>query len=54
MGDSGSGRAVALLFAGEGGDVPLAYLHEHGDAEDPKQAVEKEAASLAFTPFQLA
>jgi hypothetical protein len=28
-GDSGIGRAVAILFAREGADVALAYLNEH-------------------------
>jgi NAD(P)-dependent dehydrogenase (short-subunit alcohol dehydrogenase family) len=31
-GDSGIGRAVALLFAKEGADVCLVYLNEHEDA----------------------
>jgi NAD(P)-dependent dehydrogenase (short-subunit alcohol dehydrogenase family) len=41
-GDSGIGRAVAVLFAREGADVAVAYLDEHEDAEDTKRAVEKE------------
>src|SRR6201987_4830482 len=41
-GDSGIGRAVAVLFAREGADVAVAYLNEHGDAEETKAAVEKE------------
>jgi NAD(P)-dependent dehydrogenase (short-subunit alcohol dehydrogenase family) len=39
-GDSGIGRAVALLFAQEGADVALVYLNEHGDAEETKHWVE--------------
>ena len=31
-GDSGIGRAVAVLFAREGADVAIAYLNEHEDA----------------------
>jgi hypothetical protein len=31
-GDSGIGRAVAILFAREGADVVVAYLNEHKDA----------------------
>src|SRR5213075_1427156 len=31
-GDSGIGRAVAILFAREGADVAIAYLNEHHDA----------------------
>jgi NAD(P)-dependent dehydrogenase (short-subunit alcohol dehydrogenase family) len=41
-GDSGIGRAVAVLYAREGADVAVAYLDEHEDAEDTKAAVEKE------------
>jgi len=41
-GDSGIGRAVAVLFAREGADVVIVYLNEHGDAEETKRAVEKE------------
>lgn len=41
-GDSGIGRAVAVLFAREGADVAIAYLSEDGDAETTKQAVESE------------
>lgn len=33
-GDSGIGRAVAILFAKEGADVAVGYLNEHIDAED--------------------
>lgn len=33
-GDSGIGRAVAVLFAKEGADVAIGYLNEHIDAED--------------------
>ena len=39
-GDSGIGRAVAVLFAREGADVAVAYLNEHEDAEETKRAVE--------------
>jgi NAD(P)-dependent dehydrogenase (short-subunit alcohol dehydrogenase family) len=41
-GDSGIGRAVAVLFAREGADVAVAYLNEHEDAAETKQAVENE------------
>ena len=41
-GDSGIGRAVALLFAREGADVAIVYLSEHQDAEDTRSAVEAE------------
>ena len=41
-GDSGIGRAIAVLYAREGADVAVAYLNEHGDAEETKKAVEAE------------
>lgn len=42
-GDSGIGRAVAVLFAREGADVAITYLREEeSDAKETKAAVEKE------------
>jgi NAD(P)-dependent dehydrogenase (short-subunit alcohol dehydrogenase family) len=41
-GDSGIGRAVAVLFAREGADVAVAYLDEDDDAKATKAAVENE------------
>ena len=41
-GDSGIGRAVAVLFAREGADVAIVYLNEHKDADMTRQAVEAE------------
>ncbi|MEQ1941275.1 SDR family oxidoreductase [Mesorhizobium sp. VNQ89] len=41
-GDSGIGRAVAVLFAREGADVAISYLTEKTDAEATKKAVEAE------------
>jgi NAD(P)-dependent dehydrogenase (short-subunit alcohol dehydrogenase family) len=41
-GDSGIGRAVALLFAKEGADIAISYLSEHEDAEEVKRMVEEE------------
>jgi hypothetical protein len=41
-GDSGIGRAVAVLYAREGADIAIVYLNEHKDAENTKRAVEKE------------
>lgn len=41
-GDSGIGRAVAVLFAREGADVAILYLSEHEDAERTRKAVEAE------------
>lgn len=41
-GDSGIGRAVAVLYAREGADVAVVYLNEHEDAEETRRAIEKE------------
>ncbi|RZI97848.1 MAG: SDR family oxidoreductase [Haliea sp.] len=41
-GDSGIGRAVAVLFAREGADVAIVYLSSHEDAQETKAHVEKE------------
>ncbi len=41
-GDSGIGRAVAVLYAREGADVAVMYLDEHEDAEETKRCVEAE------------
>jgi NAD(P)-dependent dehydrogenase (short-subunit alcohol dehydrogenase family) len=41
-GDSGIGRAVAVLFAREGADVTVIYLDSHRDARETKARVEAE------------
>ena len=41
-GDSGIGRAVAILFAREGADVAISYLNEERDAKVVKEKVEAE------------
>ncbi|NLX06867.1 MAG: glucose 1-dehydrogenase [Phycisphaerae bacterium] len=41
-GDSGIGRATAILFAREGADVAIVYLEEDDDARDTQQHVEAE------------
>lgn len=41
-GDSGIGRAVAVLFAREGADVAIAYLCEDADADATAASVERE------------
>ena len=43
-GDSGIGRAVAVLYAREGADVAIAYLEEDEDAEETRRHVEAEGA----------
>ncbi|WP_342316147.1 SDR family oxidoreductase [Lysobacter sp. FW306-1B-D06B] len=49
-GDSGIGRAVAVLFAREGADVAIVYLDEHEDAEQTRAAVEKEGRRCLVIP----
>jgi NAD(P)-dependent dehydrogenase (short-subunit alcohol dehydrogenase family) len=41
-GDSGIGRAVAVLFAREGADVAIVYLNESEDARETTRLVESE------------
>ena len=41
-GDSGIGRAVALLFAREGADIAISYLSEDRDAKEVKRMVEED------------
>jgi NAD(P)-dependent dehydrogenase (short-subunit alcohol dehydrogenase family) len=40
-GDSGIGRAIAILFAKEGADVVIGYLNEHNDAKQTRKLVEQ-------------
>ncbi|MGQ9368695.1 SDR family oxidoreductase [Azospirillum sp. ST 5-10] len=49
-GDSGIGRAVAVLFAREGADVAIVYLNEHSDAEETRRAVEAEGRRCLTIP----
>ncbi|HJS60589.1 MAG TPA: SDR family oxidoreductase [Pseudolabrys sp.] len=53
-GDSGIGRAVAVLFAREGADVAVAYLNEDVDAEKTKRAVEHEGRRCILLPGDVA
>lgn len=41
-GDSGIGRSVSILYAREGANVVIVYIHNDKDAEDTKALVEKE------------
>ena len=45
-GDSGIGKAVAVLFAREGADIAIAYLSEDEDANTTKAACEAEGAKV--------
>jgi NAD(P)-dependent dehydrogenase (short-subunit alcohol dehydrogenase family) len=49
-GDSGIGRAVAVLFAREGADVAIVYLSEDKDAEETWRAVEDEGRRALLIP----
>lgn len=49
-GDSGIGRAVAVLFAREGADVAVAYLNEHEDARETQRCIEAEGQSCVLIP----
>jgi NAD(P)-dependent dehydrogenase (short-subunit alcohol dehydrogenase family) len=53
-GDSGIGRAVAVLFAREGADVAIAYLPvEQDDAEETRDAIEEAGRSALLIPGDL-
>jgi NAD(P)-dependent dehydrogenase (short-subunit alcohol dehydrogenase family) len=50
-GDSGIGRAVAVLYAREGADVAIVYLPaEESDAQETARAVEQEGHSALLIP----
>src|SRR5438034_3252459 len=50
-GDSGIGRAVAVLYAREGADVAIVYLaQEQSDAEETRSAVEAEGRRALLLP----
>ena len=52
-GDSGIGRAVAVLFAREGADIAIVYLNEHDDANETKLNIEKYGRSCLLIPTDL-
>jgi len=49
-GDSGIGRAVAVLFAREGADVAIVYLSENEDAKKTQRFVEEEGRRCVLIP----
>lgn len=49
-GDSGIGRAVAVLYAREGADVAIVYLSEHEDARRTQERVEAEGRACLLIP----
>ena len=52
-GDSGIGRATAVLFAREGAKVAIAYLEEHDDARITRDACEAEGAEVLLSAGDL-
>jgi NAD(P)-dependent dehydrogenase (short-subunit alcohol dehydrogenase family) len=53
-GDSGIGRAVAVIYAREGADVAISYLpEEQSDAEETLRAVEAEGRRCVLLPGDL-
>ena len=53
-GDSGIGRAVAVLYAREGADVAITFLEEErSDAEETRQAIEAEGGRCLLIPGDL-
>ena len=53
-GDSGIGRAIAILYAMEGADSMISYLpEEQKDAEETKELVEKHGAKCYLFPTDL-
>jgi NAD(P)-dependent dehydrogenase (short-subunit alcohol dehydrogenase family) len=52
-GDSGIGRAVAVLFAKEGADIAIAYLSEHSDAKETKGMIEQYGRQCLIIPGDL-
>lgn len=52
-GDSGIGRAVAVLFAREGANVAVAYLNEHDDAEETARLIRAEGSEALLLPGDL-
>ncbi len=50
-GDSGIGRAVAVLYAREGADVAIVYLpEEEGDARETRDHIEREGRKALLLP----
>src|SRR4029079_4014535 len=52
-GDSGIGRATAVLFAREGARVAVAYLEEHDDARVTADAIAREGSEALLLPGDL-
>lgn len=53
-GDSGIGKAVAILFAKEGARVAINYLNEHEDANETRELIEKYGGEALLLPGDIA
>lgn len=53
-GDSGIGKACALLFAQEGADVAIVYLNEHEDAKDTQKKIQELGRACLLIPGDIA
>lgn len=53
-GDSGIGKAVAILFAREGAKVAIVYLKENEDATDTRDIIEGYGGEVLLIPGDLA
>ena len=49
-GDSGIGKATAILLAKEGTKIAIVYLNEHADAEETKSIIEKYGGECLLIP----
>lgn len=52
-GDSGIGRAIAIMFAKEGANVAIVYLDEHEDAEETAEAVRRYGKEALLIPTDI-
>lgn len=53
-GDSGIGKAVAILFAKEGAKIAIVYLNEHRDAKDTGKIIEQYGSEALLIPGDIA
>src|ERR1700750_587260 len=53
-GDSGIGKAVAVLFAKEGAKIAIVYLSEHRDAKDTQKIIEGYGSESILIPGDIA
>ena len=53
-GDSGIGKATAILLAKEGAKVAIVYLNEHEDAQETKSLIEKYGSECLLIPGDIA